>query len=246
MASTGSTDSGGGGQQFCMETDLTSNSVQGGTGGVLQDDLQHDSMRERRDHVLDAPNDCSGKINDGTEAAVNAVNIPSGHETVLNWADHIKNMQAIISDRQNEDVQIDKCKSNHLKHLPVMKEAFQAMEKYHSQMKAEIKTMTVHFTEVQKNVAKPIKNGVAKFEKVLQQLILNKQRHVNEAQKMETVFLHELKEVRKQLPKRTRPLTSDEDLPDSRLTIKKVVENNQKGAGAHQIQNGKPTMPKKN
>ena len=154
-------------------------------------------------------------------------------------------MQDIIGNRENEDVQIDKCKSNLMKHLSVMKEAFQAMEKYHSQMKAEIETMTVHFTEVQMNVAKPIKNGVAKFGKVLEQLTLIKHRQVNEAQKMETILLHELKKVRKQPPKRTRPLTSDEDSPDSRYTIKKVAENNQKGASAHQNQNGKPTKPQK-
>ena len=104
-----------------METESTLNSVQGETGGVPQDDLLHDSMPERRDHVLDAPTDGAGKNNDGTEAAVNAVNISSGHETLLNWADHFRNMQTIISDRQNENAQIDKCKSNLLKHLLIIR-----------------------------------------------------------------------------------------------------------------------------
>ena len=144
-----------------MAVDLPTDSTQCGAGGVPQDNPMHDSMRECRDHVQDAPKHGAGKENDRTEVAVNAVDMPSGQETLLNWAEHIKNMQAIIGDRQNEDFQIDKCKSNLLKHLSVMKEAFQAMEKYHSQMKAEIKTMTVHFTEVQKNVAKSIKSAGA-------------------------------------------------------------------------------------
>ena len=138
-------------------------------------------------------------------------------------------MQAIIGDRQNEIVEIDKCKSNFLKHLSVMKEAFHAMDKYYCQVKAECKTMTVHFTKVQKNVGMPIKNGVSKFEKVLEQLSLTKQRQVKEAQKMETVLLHHLKKVGKQPQKRAWLLSSDEDSPDSRHTTKKVAENKQKG-----------------
>ena len=51
-------------------------------------------------------------------------------------------------------------------------------------------------TDVQKNVGMPIKNGVSKIEKVLEQLSLIKQGQDAEAQKMETVLLHELKEVR--------------------------------------------------
>ena len=79
-----------------------------------------------------------------------------------------------------------------------MKEEFQAMDKCYCQMKAECRTMTTHFTDVQKNVGMLIKNGVSKFEKFIEQLSLSRQRQVKEAQKMETVLLHELKEVRKQ------------------------------------------------
>ena len=64
-----------------METESTLNSVQGGTGGVPRDDLPHDLMRERTDYVHDAPKDGVIKEKDGTEAAVNAVDIPSGNET---------------------------------------------------------------------------------------------------------------------------------------------------------------------
>ena len=68
-------------------------------------------MLEPRDHPQDATDDGFGAKNDGIETAVNA--IPS--ETVLNWSAHLKNMQAIIGDKQNEVVEIDKCKSNLLK-----------------------------------------------------------------------------------------------------------------------------------
>ena len=64
MAGTGPKDSEGG-KEFCIETDLTYNSVQGGTGGVPEDHLLHDSMREPRDH--DAPNDGVRKNNNKKE-----------------------------------------------------------------------------------------------------------------------------------------------------------------------------------
>ena len=72
MASKGPKDSEGD-QQFCMEMDLTSNSVQGGADGTVQDTV----VPEDSVHPPNAPDNGYGK------------------DTLLRYVENVRNMQTI-------------------------------------------------------------------------------------------------------------------------------------------------------
>ena len=81
-----------------------------------------------------------------------------------------------------------------------MKEAIQAVEKHHAEMKGAYESMS-HQTSVQKNCGMPVKNGINLFGNVLAQLELIRERLDGEAKEMESA----LKKVVDKQPDRLPP-----------------------------------------